>query len=293
MSLAHSFYAEQAAVLGDLDEARRRRIVVRDFYGESPDDPFAAAARSYSEAKLAVLDDDLPEAERHYRAAAEGFSRIDRPVMFSMSLGMVADFDERAGDFPAAIAALEGAIETNDALLRGFTGSLHARLGWVLLQDGQLADAEAAYQRALDSARRVRHTMVVFLALTGLAALHRLHGRNAAAGAAGTEALEIFRAGGPRRFRNRIDTETDLQEAASVCCDVLAAIALEGDEPEQAADLFGQAERLRAAAGTEIPAFQRDDVERAREAAATALGSTRFLALVERGRLGDEVLFSP
>ena len=36
MALAHSFYAEQAAVRGDLDEARRRRRVVLDFYGESP-----------------------------------------------------------------------------------------------------------------------------------------------------------------------------------------------------------------------------------------------------------------
>ena len=54
MALAHSFYAEQAAVRGDLDEARRRRLVVLDFYGESPDDPFAVAARSYSLAKLAA-----------------------------------------------------------------------------------------------------------------------------------------------------------------------------------------------------------------------------------------------
>ncbi|MEO7556050.1 MAG: AfsR/SARP family transcriptional regulator, partial [Acidimicrobiales bacterium] len=34
MALAHSFYAEQAAVRGDLDEARRRRQVVLDFYGD-------------------------------------------------------------------------------------------------------------------------------------------------------------------------------------------------------------------------------------------------------------------
>ena len=61
MALAHSFYAEQAAVRGDLDEARRRRRVVLDFYGESPDEPFAVAARTYSLAKLAILDGDLDE----------------------------------------------------------------------------------------------------------------------------------------------------------------------------------------------------------------------------------------
>ena len=119
MALAHSFYAEQAAVRGDLDEARRRRLVVLDFYGESPEEPFAVAARSYSLAKLAILDGDLEAAERHYRAATEGFGRLDRPVMNSMCLGMVADFDERAGDYPAAIKTLEAAIETNESLLGG------------------------------------------------------------------------------------------------------------------------------------------------------------------------------
>ena len=39
MALAHSFYAEQAAVRGDLDEARRRRRVVLDFYGRSTRGP--------------------------------------------------------------------------------------------------------------------------------------------------------------------------------------------------------------------------------------------------------------
>ena len=95
MSLARSFYAEIAVVRGDVDEARRRRLEVLEFYGERPDDPFAVAARAYSEGKLATLDGDLTQAEKHYRAAAEGFARLDRPVMLSMSLGMVADFDER------------------------------------------------------------------------------------------------------------------------------------------------------------------------------------------------------
>ena len=42
--------------------------------------------------------------------------------MNSICLGMVADFDERAGDYPAAITTLEAAIATNEALLGGFTG---------------------------------------------------------------------------------------------------------------------------------------------------------------------------
>jgi tetratricopeptide (TPR) repeat protein len=271
MALAHSFYAEQAIVLGNLDEARRRRMVVLDFYEQSPSEPFAVAGRSYSLAKLAIIDGDLDAAERHYRAATEGFGRLDRPVMNSICLGMVADFDERAGDYVAAIKTLEAAIETNETLLGGFTGSLQARLGWVLLHDGQLERAEAVYQRALDSARRVRHTMALFQAQAGLAALHRLHRRDDDAVAAATEALELHRADDFPKFRNRIDPKTDLQATAAVCCEVLAAIAAERDEPERAGRLLGDADRLRSESGVGVPAFLRDDVARTREAVVAAL----------------------
>ncbi len=262
MALAHSFYAEQPAVLGDLDEARRRRLVVLDFYGASPDGAFEVAARSYSLAKLAIIDGDLDAAERHYRAATDGFGLLDRPVMNSMCLGMVADFDEHAGDYPAAIRRLEAAIETNESLLGGFTGSLQAHLGWVLLHDGQRARAEAVFERALDSARRVRHTMVLFQAQAGLAAIYRLRGRNDAAVFAAFEALELFRADGFRRFRNRVDPTSDLQAAAAVCCEVLAATFAERNEPERVAALLTEADRLRIESGVEIPGFLHDDVTR-------------------------------
>jgi predicted ATPase/DNA-binding SARP family transcriptional activator len=261
MALAYSFYAEQPNARGDRDEARRRRLVVVDFYGEAPEHPFELAARSYSLGKLALLDGDLAEAEVHYRAAAACFALIDRPVMLSMTLDVVADFDERAGDYAAAVRALTEAVATNDACgLRGLTGSLLTRLGWVLLHEGDLARAESVYARALDGARRLRNTPVMFLALTGIAVLHRLQHRDEAAAASATEALELYRAGDPRRFKNRIDTESELKAAASACYIVLAAIAAQGDEPDQATILFGEAERLRADAGAEIPAFLRDEV---------------------------------
>jgi predicted ATPase/DNA-binding SARP family transcriptional activator len=283
MTLAHSFYAEQAAVRGDLDEARRRRRAVFDFYGEAPDDPFAAVARVYSWAKLAILDGDLVAAERHYRAASEGFRRLDRPVMSSICLGMVADFDERAGNYPAAIATLEAAIATNESLLAGFTGALHARLGWVLLHHGQMERAEAVYQRAQESARRVRHTMVIFQAQAGMAALHRLYRRDDDAADAASEALALYRAGGFPRFRNRIDPTADLRAAAAVACEVLAVIAAERDQPERAATLLGHAEGLRPDTPAATPAVWQPHVLRAREGATVALGEDAFRAAFDRG----------
>jgi hypothetical protein len=145
------------------------------------------------------------------------------------------------------------------------------------------------YERALEGARRLRNVPVMFLALTGMAGLHRLHGRNDAAAAAATEGLELYRAGDSRRFRNRVDTQSHLRAAAAVCCSVLAAIAAEGDDPDRAASLLGQAERLRADSGAEVPPFQHDDVAQARETAVAALGSTAFLAALKSGRIGAEV----
>ena len=291
MALTFSFYAEVAAARGDIDEARRRRLDVLAFYRALPDDPFVTAARVYSQAKLAMLDGDLAAAERYYRAATDGFSRLDRPVMRSICLGMVADFEERAGNHRAAIKALDDAIETNDALgLRGFMGALLARLGWSLLHDGDTGRAAAVYQRALDLARRLGNAPVVFLALTGLAVLHRRDGRPGDAAAAASEALDLHLAGGPRRLANRVDPRADVLVGAAVCCAVLGCLAADAGRAEQAAQLLGQADTLRREAGAPVPPFLRDDLDRARETALAALGADAFAAAFEHGRhthLGD------
>ena len=219
MALAYSFYAELAAARGDIDEARRRRSSVLDFYASAPDDPFVAAARSYSQAKLAMLDGDLAAAERRYRARRrQGSAALDRPVMRSMCLGMVADFDERAGDFAAAIATLEEAIETNDAPAPRLhrRAARPARLG--LLQDGDSSSApRPCTEQALDSARRLRHTDGRCSSpWPALAALHRLQGRDDAACAAATEALELHAPAAPAAS-GTASTPTPTAIAAAVC----------------------------------------------------------------------------
>lgn len=156
-------------------------------------------------------------------------------------------------------------------------GALLARLGWALLQDGNTGRAELMYQRAEGLARRLNNAPVVFLALTGLAALHRLDGRNGDAATAGIEALELYLVGGPRRLANRVDPRADVLTAAAVCCAVLGNVAAEGGRGEQAAQLLGHAEHLRNDAGAPVP-----------------VGHDEFLAAFERGRrgqLGDDVAF--
>ncbi len=297
ISLAHSFYAEVAAARGDIDEGRRRRLELLDHYLASPDTTFVIAARAYSRAKLAGLDGDLEQSERYYRDAADNFSQIDRPMMHAMCLGIIADFDERCGNYRAAIDNLDEAIATNDALgLRGFNGSLLARLGWALLQEGDQTRAELAYNRALDVARRLSNTPVSFLALAGRAVLHRLDGRNATAVEAATEALELYLAGEPRRLANRVDPRADLLGGAAVCCTELGILAVQAGNAEHAARLFGHADRLRRDAGVPTPRFQCDDLDRAVAAASALLGPKPFQAefeLGQNGQLDQSVLFTP
>ncbi|HEX3089122.1 MAG TPA: BTAD domain-containing putative transcriptional regulator [Ilumatobacteraceae bacterium] len=295
ISLAHSFYAEVAAARGDIDEGRRRRLALLDHYLGLPDTTFVIAARAYSRAKLGGLDGDLEVSERCYREAADGFSRIDRPMMLAMCRGIIADFDERAGDFRAAIDNLDAAIATNETLgLRGFNGSLSARLGLALLQYGDIARAEVAYDRALDLARRLSNMSVVFLALAGRSVVHRLDGRNSSAAEAAIEALDLYLAGEPRRLANRVDPRADLLAGAAVCCTELGILAIEAGDVEHAVQLLGQAERLRSDAGVSVPGFECDGLERAVEVASSLLGPVAYQVAFDLGRagqLGSSVMF--
>ena len=291
MALTYSFYAEVAAARGDIDEGRARRNEVLEFYMSQPDDPFVVAARAYSRGKLGLLNGDMAESERRYRKAAEGFAQIDRPMMRSMCLGMVADFDERNRDYHAAITALEEAVVIVDTLgLKGFMGALLARLGWALLQNGATERAEITYERALELARRLNNAPVVFLSLTGLAITHRLHSRTPEATQAATEALSYYRAGGSRhragglrRLSNRVDALSDVLTAAAACCALLGIVAAEAGQGSEAAQLLGHADRLRTDADTAIPTFQSDEIDRARKIATSLLGQDGFAVAFDTG----------
>jgi predicted ATPase/DNA-binding SARP family transcriptional activator len=258
--LGNSFACELPVLRGDPDEARRRRRASLELLRQQPDEPFIVASRAYAEGKLALLDRDLATAEQRYAEATATFVDLDRPVMASLCLDVVADFAERNGDHRAAIAALERALATNESLgLRGFGGSLLARLGWMRLHAGDRDGAEAAYTEALDLARWLDNHPVTFVALTGLAMLRLTDGQVAAAEAAATEALELFAAGQHRRMRNRIDQEAERLVAAAACSVVLARAALDAGAPERAADALERARGLMADVPLRFPALL-DDV---------------------------------
>ena len=127
-----------------------------------------------------------------------------------------------------------------------------------------------------------------------MAVLHRLHGATSEAAAAATEALELYRAGGPRRFRNRVDPRADLRgRRRGVLRRARPSIAAEAGDPERAARLLGQAERLRGDAGRRVPGVPDATTLGRADAAIGALGPTASGAFELGGSSADAVALRP
>jgi predicted ATPase len=288
LALVGSFYAEVAATRREVDEAQRRRRQHLELYARQPEGPFASAVVAYSHAKLAVLEGDLDAGERYYREATAHFATIDRPMMLSMCEAIVADFDERVDDVPAAAKGLEAAIATNATLgLRGFNSSLLARLGWVFLQLGDHEQARQRYEEALHAARWLGHRPVLMVSLAGIAPLHRAEGRDSEAASAAVEALEVHLAGLPLRFENRIQASAHLHPAIVSCCAVLAGLAVEAGDPSRAARLLGHAERHRALHAATLPSLITELLVAAEGSTRAALGDDEFRAAFAAGTEGE------
>jgi predicted ATPase/tetratricopeptide (TPR) repeat protein len=271
LAFALSFYAETARLGGMIDEARARRRQTLDLYLGAPDDDFIVGARAHSEAILALLDGDLIGAERAFRRAADGFRRADRPFMLSITLGFLADIDERNGHYQVAVDELEEAVALAEELdMRAYVGSLYSRLAWSLAEAGDVTRAALMTNLALDAGRRLRSPHILFLAHAGSALLHRVQGDNATAEQAANEALGIHAGEPPSRFRNRIDPDFEIAAVLAACHTVLGVIAVENGEAERGAEHVGEADRLRAEVGAPVPSFQVSDLERARGALARA-----------------------
>ena len=72
--------------------------------------------------------------------------------------------------------------------------------------------------------------------------------------------------------------------AVALALEGLACVAAARRQPRRAAILLGAAESVREGAGTPLPAQERADVERATEAALSALGAQDLAGLLEQGR---------
>ena len=197
---------------GDLDEARRRRLDVLDFYGESPDDPFAVAARVV----LAGEAGDPRRRPRRGRAALPGGHRglrAARPAGHELDVPRHGrrlrragrrlpgrDQDAGGGDRDQRVAARRA---SPDRCWPASAGCCSTTASW----RGPRRSTSGRSSRPAGCGT----PMVLFQAQAGLAVA-------APARTDGTtppsrpppRRWSCYRADGFRRFRNRVDPTTDL-----------------------------------------------------------------------------------
>ena len=182
-----------------------------------------------------------------------------------MTLGILADFDERQCRYHEAVDELQEAVALVETVgMRGYVGSLYSRLAWSLLEEGDVARADVMSRNAFDAGRRLGSVDIMFLVYAASAVLHRFHGRDDEAAAAATEALHIHDVEGSSRFRNRIDPDFEIASVLAVCRTVLAVVAVDSGDTLRAVELLAEADRLRVDVGASAPKFQVEDLEQAR-----------------------------
>jgi tetratricopeptide (TPR) repeat protein len=147
--------------------------------------------------QLAYLDlghGRAPAARQKFTAAAEFFARAREPALHSLALGGVADLDARAGDRDGARARYDAAL-----LVAARAGALpvvlqHAlALGGLCHADRRLADAEAYYRLAAQTADKSANPLARADALEQVGALQLAQRRPADAADTWALALRLAR----------------------------------------------------------------------------------------------------
>ena len=213
MALAHSFYAEQAAVRGDLDEARRRRLVVARLLRR-------VARGALRRGGAFVLAGEAGHPRRRPRSGREPLPSGDRGLRAARPAGHELDVPRHGGRLRRAGRRLPGRDQdarSGDRDQRVAARRVHRvaagppRLGAAPRRPAGPGRGGLPARARLGPPGAPHHGDLPGPGRVGRAA--PAPRRDDAAVEAATEALELHRADDFRRFRNRIDPKTDLQAA--------------------------------------------------------------------------------
>jgi tetratricopeptide (TPR) repeat protein len=176
------------------------------------------------------------------------------------------------GDFEAAAMLHKEALVLASELGANDTVA-HARngLGLTARRQGDYGRARELHSEALSYFREAGFTDETAYSLACLGFVEELGGDLDAAEGFHRESLLLA--------RGLVD-----ELPLALALEGLACVAAARQQPERAAVLLGAAESIRKRAGTPIPQQERVDVDRATDAAVTALGPEAFTGMHERGR---------
>ncbi|WP_236788923.1 BTAD domain-containing putative transcriptional regulator [Amycolatopsis sp. GM8] len=119
------------------------------------DDPWFRALFHFSQSYLALFNGNIDTAEPDLRAALDGFREVGDRWGISQTLDGLATHADLTGEWTRAVELTDEAIELLDQLgAIEDLAELWARRADRLLHGGDLAGAEAGYERAVELARR-------------------------------------------------------------------------------------------------------------------------------------------
>jgi tetratricopeptide (TPR) repeat protein len=220
---------------------------------------------------LLEVEGDYDRAAQLHREGLRLATELGLWPIASRQLGRLGRLAALAGDYPAAIERYEQALAlaTEIGFRQGVTFA-HGGLGTVVPPPGPPQGGRAALP---DHARHPPRGGLP--QRCGIRAAHL--GFIAAARADTTTARALQREGlaGARELGD--------QRAVAFAVEGLADAEAAAGEHERAAELLGQAARIRTDAGRPLPPAERVDVDRVAAAARTALGELAFEAAFARG----------
>lgn len=179
------------------------------------------------------------------------------------------------GDADAAIAALHECSRLFDSVGHDWGAAVsEAMLGSVLVAVGDLATAETHHRMSLTRARRIDNEPLIAQALQQLAVLRLLTDQP-------DEALDLLDDAAHLLRRGRYQSD------ATLCLDVLAAVAIARDDAETAARAVAVAEAVRTRLGTSVWPTVQALVASLIDLVQRRLGEPAFQAITEEAATED------
>jgi predicted ATPase/DNA-binding SARP family transcriptional activator len=291
-ALTLAFHAQIVNEQGRYGRAAELTAEALDVLATTELTPWTSAAATWLRATLAALrDGDHVAFEKGSRAAIDEFVAAGDELMAAITRGVVAEFDERRGDYAAATAQIEQALAFTTAMrVGGFHASLLARLAGIHVHAGELDAADELLARSMPLAEDLAYAPVRAQSLLGIANVRRRQGRLDDAERAAREALALY--------QGTMTTSFDAKMHAALPGRPIEAAATQRafDSPIHRTGLGVPAGRAAALSVLGFVAEARDDAATARARHRAALDEmlitrdARGMALALEGLAGAAVL---
>jgi tetratricopeptide (TPR) repeat protein len=230
--------------------------------GETSDRSLGSALISLAdfERNMALIE----QARDHNEQALSIYRELDDVKGIADAARQLGVVYQHLDDFARSAEYLEEALAyyrtSGDDEILSFT--LLVQGGGKQLQ-GDLAGAQALYEEGLELARQQQDPNYLATALLNLGEVLQLRQQTARAAELIRESLQLY-------------AELEVRNAISYCLEMLAAIdAVEG-RPEEAAQLFGAADKIREDIGVPVESFNLERYDQDLDAVKNALGQTTF-----------------